>query len=215
MLRTDVGVLERDLVSSQRRVHDGDERLVEFARRLQRVLVLGAGEVVVRADLRIRAARGVLQPPGVLRPSTSLNGVDGDQLVPAERRRDVRAIGKRLHSLDGRIQTLEESHGGALQDIVDGGGDGELREADGVLADALDLAITSNVTRVIVLPRAVDLLVAEGGQLGGRERLGRAVAMAVEDICSQHGFGRVRCGEQRERGQGKSRLHGVVLYMDE
>lgn len=110
---------------------------------------------------------------------------------------------------------MEETHGGVLKDIVDRRGDGQLRQLDNLRVEALDLAGAGEVARIEVLARLVDLIVTQSSQVGRGESLCCPVTMAVEDVSSKDGLGRLRSSEEGESGESNGRLHDVQMNNNE
>lgn len=85
-----------------------------------------------------------LKPRRVLRVAaraSRCDGVDGDELETAHGRRHVRAVTQRLRTqsgANGRVEPLQKTCGGVLQNAVHWSRDGQLRVLDEVRTDSID-----------------------------------------------------------------------------
>ncbi len=214
---TRVGILEGSGGARERSIVHREQALVEVLGTRERGEVVGAREVVVAAHDGIAAAAAALQPGAILgaaRARAVGRNVDGHVLVAAERRDDGRAVGECLRRGGSRrrVEALEEHHGAVLQDIVQGGRDGNLRDERDVRGQAVDLRGGVGLDIVIPVPRpgGEDLVGAEGSQARRRPGLGGTVAMAVEDVRANDRLGRgQRHGGEQQQQIGES--HGSEL----
>lgn len=184
-------------------VDDGEEATVEGGRAVQRLQVVVRGEVLVRAGHGVQAAAAALEPCRALRVGARSSGGDGthrDQLVAVQRAVDGAAVGQELGALgaDGRVETLEEAHGGALEDDVDRRLGGDLGVLDNVTVDLVDArrGVGRDILVAEVVARLVDLVVAQRGQVGGWVRLGGPIAVAMEDVDAEDRLLRLDEGQQ-------------------
>jgi hypothetical protein len=164
--RTRVGVLEVNLALVERPADDRRQVCVEIPGAGQQVVVSLAGKVRIRADSRLFATRGALQPSIVLAVRSGVDFADGDELVAVQRSSNfssVRQSGSTQFFADRRVQALQETHGRVLQDNIFGGGDGYLGCLDDVAVDAVDaqVGVRSDVAVTVVLAGFVDLVVAQ------------------------------------------------------
>lgn len=212
-----VGVLEGGGVGVEGAVDDGQKALVEGLALLAGRQVLARREVVVGGHDGVVAAAAALQPGvvlGLFAGEDGVHGVDRDVLVSAERGGDEALVPEVLGGevAGRRVETLQEGLGRALENIVDGGGDGQLRQCGRVTAQAQDgrRSIRSNVTVAIVVARGKDLFPSQRRQVRGREDLGCPIAVSGEDVDAEHGLGLdERQGCQRQQA-GVQQTHCVV-----
>lgn len=141
--------------------------------------------------------------------------VDGDELETIERRLHGGTVCQLLGTegfAHRRIESLEETLRGWVEDRVVGRLDVQLRVLDEVRADAVDLRgrIGADVSVAVVVSGAGDLGIAQVGEDGGRVGLGGSVTVTVEDVDAQHGLclghGEAEEGGKEEEAGGRQHL---------
>lgn len=80
----------------------------------------------------------------------------------------------------------------------------------GAHAGDLECRIGVDIARTVVLAGCIDFLVAEGGEVDGGVRFGCAVAVSVEHVYANYGFGLGEGEERQARGEGGCQHGGEV-----
>lgn len=112
---------------------------------------------------------------------------------------------------DGGIEGLREAHGRGHEDIIGGSGDAQLAELDLVRIEPGDLVARGrgDIAVAKVAAGRHHLLVAEICEVGGRGRLGGAIAVTVEDVGGEHRLAHDDVGEKgRDESAGQLHLEG-------
>lgn len=214
-----ISIVESSSSSIELPNQDRHKSLVEVLRAVQQIVILIAGKVLIRADFGLGTVSRTLQPSAILTPGSTLCYTQGDQLVALHRRRDRRAIPQSLSIQawsNRRVESLQESSGAVLQDVVDWRGDLELGLQDQVGIDATDSVwrVCHNVAVPVVLTGRVDFTVAEISEVGRSCDLCCAVTMAMKHVDSKNSLVFQRLAQchwerGRERDEGVSE-HGCL-----
>lgn len=187
MKHTNIPILKPHLFPLQNPPHNRHKPLIKLPRTLLHLLKLPTPKIPIRTNLRPQAPTRILQPSLILTPTPHLYRIHRHNLITPQRRLNptpIRQNQRTLFAPNRRIQALQKRRRRDLQHVVDGRGDGELLQAHDVRVEAADLVGRGGreVARAVVLAGAVHLVVAEGGEVGGWEGLGGAVAVAVEYV---------------------------------